>query len=162
MRLIMKLTRPYAIREKCDVLDSEAFSVALLHFVEIIPQFDPTRSSFSTFLHLTLTQKLWKLYRKKNPAVAWTDEYEATVQASEEENLYDQNLIDKLRLCLNCFEDNSRGRLILSMRLDGQTYREIAEVLGCTRANVEAYFKRAVMPVLIEQFAKELSEDVHD
>lgn len=160
----MKLTRPYAIREKCDVLDSEAFSVALLHFVEIIPQFDPTRSSFSTFLHLTLTQKLWKLYRKKIPAVTWTDEHEEfkSLLNAQEENLYDQELIDKLRLCLNCFPTDSRDRLILSMRLDGYTYREISETLGCTRANVEAYFKRNVMPVLLEQFAKELGEDVHD
>lgn len=158
-RLIMKLARPYAIREKCDVRDSEAYSIGLLVFTEILPKWDSSRSSFATFLFLSVTQRLWKLSRRQLSIKSWSDIGQDPAWDPKEFGLYEQDLIDKLRACVNRFPEGSRDRVILSMRIEGHTYKDIAEVVGHSRANAESYFKRNILPVLIDHFQQELAED---
>ena len=159
VRLIIKLSMPYAIREKCDVRDSEAFSVALLVFTEILPRYDPKRGTFATFLYLAVSQKLWKLNRNRIPTSTWPEATEEVAQPDAIEKLYGQDLIDKLRSCLSYFAANSREHTILEMRLDGYTYAEIAAVIGHSRANAEGLFRRNIWPVLVQAFEQEMLED---
>lgn len=156
--LVHKLVLPYVKhRPSVDVRDSEEFSEGLLFLVKARNYFDPKMNcKFITYAYHYIRYGLMT-WKRKNPQ--W-DTRIPSESFSSPEDMDEKEELEFFKSLLNLFVDEGEKKLhtIFKLKLEGFTYLEISEQIGCTKQNVAQHFKRNILPVILESMGKRFSD----
>jgi RNA polymerase sigma factor (sigma-70 family) len=146
--LVWSIARKYSRENNSE--DSDAFAEGLLAMTKAVESYDPEKpASLTTWIRNCVNWALldWAKLRKSK-AFSCVESPELIADDHREKADYDS--IEKLRGSVDLFD--GRLRAILVGRLDGLTFAEIGDELGCSKQAAEQLFHRRVLPVLQARF----------
>lgn len=153
--LVHRLAAPYAIASNCvEIRNSDAYAEGLLCLVKAKRKFDPTRNvKFITYAYHVIQHGL-SAWWKKNKPIQSTPEWKHVVAPLKERREFEEEDIEYLRSLVNEFPIQSENRFIFEKRLQGTKLEDIADLLSCTKQNVDRILKRRIFPILLEKMEK--------
>lgn len=157
--LVRKLVIPYIRhRPSIEIRDSEEFAEGLLFLVKARNYFDPKMNfKFSTYAYHYVKFGLMT-WKRKNPH--WDNELPSDELFIAPEEPEQQEELEFFKSLVDLFEDDDEKKLhtIFKLKLEGLTYLEIGERIGCTKQNVAQHFKRNILPIILESMGKRFSD----
>jgi len=149
--LVWSIARKYAsYRGEYHRDDSEAFAEGLFFLAQAKRTFDPARgASFATWARTQVDYglKSWIRLGRSRPTAGSEEMLDPEAKPDDS---YPFDCIEKLSRCVDLF--TGRDRSILDARLNGLTWKEIADRLGCSKQAAEQLFQRRILPRLQEVF----------
>lgn len=146
--LVWSIARKYSRENNAD--DSDAFAEGLLAMAKAVESYDPEKpASLTTWIKNCVNWALLDWYRLRRSKAFSCVEYPELI-ADDHTEKADYDLISQLRGSVDLFD--GRLRAILVGRLDGLTFSEIGDSLGCSKQAAEQLFHRRVLPVLQARF----------
>ena len=146
--LVWSIARKYSRENNSE--DSDAFAEGLLAMAKAVESYDPEKpASLTTWIRSNVNWALLDWYRlRKSKAFSCVESPELI--ADDHREPADFDLISQLRGSVDLFD--GRLRAIFVGRLDGLTFAEIGDSLGCSKQAAEQLFQRRVLPVLQARF----------
>lgn len=153
--LVHRLASPYAIASNCiEIRNSDAYCEGLLYLVKAREKFDPSRNvKFITYAYHVIKHGL-STWWKKNKPIQSTPEWKQVIAPQEEKKEFEKEDIEYLRSLVNEFPIQSEDRFIFEKRLQGTKLEDIANLLSCSKQNVDQTLKRRIFPVILEKMEK--------
>jgi RNA polymerase sigma factor (sigma-70 family) len=146
--LVWSIARKYSRENNSE--DSDAFAEGLLAMAKAVESYDPEKpASLTTWIKNRVNWALLDWYRLRKSKAFSCVEYPELI-ADDHREKADYDLISQLRGSVDLFD--GRLRAILVGRLDGLTFAEIGDSLGCSKQAAEQLFHRRVLPVLQARF----------
>jgi len=146
--LVWSIARKYSRENNSE--DSDAFAEGLLAMAKAVESYDAEKpASLTTWIRSNVNWALLDYHKlRKSKAFNCVESPELIVDDHREKADYDS--IEKLRGSVDLFD--GRLRAIFVGRLDGLTFAEIGDSLGCSKQAAEQLFHRRVLPVLQARF----------
>jgi RNA polymerase sigma factor (sigma-70 family) len=149
--LVWSIARKYAAyRGENSPDDSEAFAEGLFYLAQAERTYDPERgATFTTWARTCVDYGLKSWVRLgRSRRLTQFDEFDDPADKPADSYQYDS--LEKLARCVDLFD--GRDRSILAARIEGLTWSQIADRLGCSKQAAEQLFHRRILPRLQEQF----------
>lgn len=142
--LVWSIARSFS-RENSE--DSDAFAEGLIHLLNASRTYDPERGNFATWARTLIVNGLrqWGKRRCSRPLETCEDD-----PVEPERGSYPVESVTLLYAAASGF-DGKDGRILRS-RLNGETWKEIGDSLGCSKQAAEQLFNRRILPRLRESF----------
>jgi RNA polymerase sigma factor (sigma-70 family) len=146
--LVWSIARKYSREQNAE--DSDAFAEGLLAMAKAVESYDPEKpASLTTWIQNNVKWAMLDYYRlRKSKAFQCVESPELIADDHPEKADYD--LIQNLRESAELFTGKLRS--IFIGRLNGLTFAEIGDSLGCSKQAAEQLFHRRVLPVLQDRF----------
>jgi DNA-directed RNA polymerase specialized sigma24 family protein len=125
-------------------------SKMIIPMAKAVESYDPKKpASLTTWIQNNVKWAMLDNYRlRKSKAFQCVESPELIADDHPEKADYD--LISQLRGSVDLFDGKIRA--IFAGRLDGLTFAEIGDSLGCSKQAAEQLFHRRVLPVLQDRF----------
>jgi len=146
--LVWSIARKYSRENNAE--DSDAFAEGLLAMAKAVESYSPDQSaSLATWITSNVKWALLDYYRlRKSKAFSCIESPELI--ADDDRGKADYDSLQKLRESAELFTGKLRS--IFVGRLNGLTFGQIGDELGCSKQAAEQLFHRRVLPVLQERF----------
>jgi RNA polymerase sigma factor (sigma-70 family) len=126
-------------KETAEDLTSTVFTKAY----DNLDKYDPSKSSFSTWLYRIARNSVIDHYRTKKHNIDILDVWDLRTDYDIERDFKNQSILDEV---MEAMEDiNKEHREIIIMRLwDNLSYAEIAQIIGKSETNCRMIFSRSI------------------
>lgn len=147
MGLAAMIAKPFAMRENCPVMDSEAFAMVMLHFVKCRRTYDPEKSLFTSYAGNMAFKSLRREFARRairatKLSYGLEDWQVGSSRERVDADVDTADQMEEVREAMKQLDD--RQREIVERRLKGQSFREIGSAMKCSGTWVESLYGKAV------------------
>lgn len=130
-------------KTQCKEIAEDLTSQTFIKAYESLDKYDPSKSSFSTWLYRIARNGIIDYYRTRKNTLDVLDVWDLRTDEDIERDFEDQSKLDQV---MKAMEDiDKEHREIIIMRLwDNLSYAEIAQIIGKNEANCRMIFSRSI------------------